>query len=340
MLSPDRYVIPLGSWILVTGSNGYIGSQVVDTLLKLGYNVRGTVRMERPWLHEFFKSKHGPGRFESVVIPRLEDDDSLNTCMQDISGIVHVASDMTMASDPNKVIPPVVSATLNVMKAAQQAGTVKRVVLTSSMCAVGFPKFNGEVVTFDTEKWNDEAVKAAWDENSPAELMPMIVYGASKAEGERAAWNWVKENKPNFSFNSVLPNVNFGRILHPEIGGTMMKITRDLLDGNTLVMNIPPQWRIDVEDDARLHAAALLDPDVVSERIFGVASPFNWTDVIGILQKLRPNNKKIPDPPENEPRDLTNMAPAKRAEELLQSFFGKGWTGIEESLAAGIAGHE
>ncbi|KMU82206.1 aldehyde reductase II, partial [Coccidioides immitis H538.4] len=135
------------------------------------------------------------------------------------------ASDMTMASDPNKVIPPVVSATLNVMKAAQQAGTVKRVVLTSSMCAVGFPKFNGEVVTFDTEKWNDEAVKAAWDENSPAELMPMIVYGASKAEGERAAWNWVKENKPNFSFNSVLPNVNNGASTSKTMLGFMLPLS-------------------------------------------------------------------------------------------------------------------
>lgn len=38
------------------------------------------------------------------------------------------------------------------------------------------------------------------------------VYGASKAQGEQAAWEWVKENKPSFTFNAVLPNANFGRV--------------------------------------------------------------------------------------------------------------------------------
>ncbi|KAL4963383.1 uncharacterized protein BDV14DRAFT_176512 [Aspergillus stella-maris] len=33
-----------------------------------------------------------------------------------------------------------------------------------------------------------------------------MVYAASKAEGERAAFNWVKKNNPGFVFNSVLPD--------------------------------------------------------------------------------------------------------------------------------------
>lgn len=56
------------------------------------------------------------------------------------------------------------------------------------------------------DTWNDAAVKAAWDENTPADVKPFVVYAASKTEGERAAWRWIKENKPEFTFNSVLPN--------------------------------------------------------------------------------------------------------------------------------------
>jgi nucleoside-diphosphate-sugar epimerase len=63
------------------------------------------------------------------------------------------------------------------------------------------------VLIFCIDTWNDEAVKAAWDENTPAEAKPFIIYGASKTEGEKAAWEWVKENKPGFTFNAVLPNL-------------------------------------------------------------------------------------------------------------------------------------
>lgn len=97
------------------------------------------------------------------------------------------------------------------------------------------------------------------------------------------------------------------------------------------------EWYVDVEDDARIHVIALLDPDVKSERLFAFAAPFNWTDIISVLRKLRPRNTKIPDPPENEPRDLSDIVPSKRAEKLLESFFGQsGWIGFEESLEAGI----
>jgi hypothetical protein len=96
---------------------------------------------------------------------------------------------------------------------------------------------------------------------------------------------------------------------------------------------------VDVRDTARLHIAALLDPTVHSERLFAFAGPYNWNDVIDILKKLRPENKKIPTAPEGEGRDLSDVYKAsKRAEQLIRSFFGvKGWISLEDSLAAGIA---
>jgi hypothetical protein len=56
-----------------------------------------------------------------------------------------------------------------------------------------------------TDTWNTATVNAAFDENTPANAKPFTVYVASKTEGERAAWKWVKNNKPAFVFNSVLP---------------------------------------------------------------------------------------------------------------------------------------
>lgn len=38
-----EYALHLGSTIMVRGANGYIAFHVVDVLLELRYNVRGTV---------------------------------------------------------------------------------------------------------------------------------------------------------------------------------------------------------------------------------------------------------------------------------------------------------
>lgn len=70
----------------------------------------------------------------------------------------------------------------------------------------GFQFDNGADTTAAT--WNDFAVDAAWDPKTPAAQLPYYVYAASKTEGEREAWSWFEKNKPNFTLNTVLPDVN------------------------------------------------------------------------------------------------------------------------------------
>src|SRR5437763_255698 len=101
-------------------------------------------------------------------------------------------------------------------------------------------------------------------------------------------------------------------MLVPEKQISSMGFTRLLLIGNDIVMKVIPrrkcllfcfyffsisvswilifvsEWCVDVEDTARLHVIALLDPDVQSERIFAAARPFTWTEVLHILRTLRP----------------------------------------------------
>ena len=89
MAKTDRR-IPAGECVLVTGANGYIASHVVDVLLEEGYNVRGTVRAEKPWLNKLFEGKYGPGRFETSVVPVLEKDHAFDEVVRGVSGIIHL----------------------------------------------------------------------------------------------------------------------------------------------------------------------------------------------------------------------------------------------------------
>jgi NADPH:quinone reductase-like Zn-dependent oxidoreductase len=58
-MSPSQYALLQGSLVLVSGANGYIASHIVDLLLQLGYNVRGTIQAEKGWLDKYFQPKYG-----------------------------------------------------------------------------------------------------------------------------------------------------------------------------------------------------------------------------------------------------------------------------------------
>lgn len=104
-----------------------------------------------------------------------------------------------------------------------------------------------------------------------------------------------------------------------------------------LIMFSLLEYYVNVEDVARIHAIALLDPEVKSERLFAFASPFQWTEIVRLMRKYRPDNEKIPSPPENEGHDLSVVPPAKRAEELLKEWFGQpGWVSLEQSIKDGL----
>ncbi|KAJ5519845.1 aldehyde reductase [Penicillium fimorum] len=341
-MSENNYAIPPGSLVLVTGANGYIASHTIEILLEKGYKVRGTVRGPKPWLNSYFDKKYGQGRFESVVVPTMTDPDTWLQVLENVSGVLHLASDLSFSSDPNTVIPWVKQATVTLLEAAASHESVKRFVLTSSSAAAIIPIPNQEGIRVDENTWNETSIKAAWAESTPTQDRGYHVYAASKAEQERQAWRWMKERQPGFVLNVVVPNTNYGRVLLPEIPGSTMSWLWELLKGDdSLIRKFPPQWFVNVEDTARLHVVALLSPAVQGERIFAFASSFNWTDIINILKKLRPNNKLIPEPPANEGRDLSDIVLSRRAEELLREFFGQpGWIDLERSIAEGIEGLE
>jgi nucleoside-diphosphate-sugar epimerase len=84
--------LPRGSLVLVTGSNGYIASHIVDHLLQLGYRVRGTIRQPKPWLNEYFTDKYGEGKFETAIVPKIDVVGAFKEPLKGVDGIIHAVN--------------------------------------------------------------------------------------------------------------------------------------------------------------------------------------------------------------------------------------------------------
>lgn len=339
MLSDHELALPQGSLIVVSGANGFIASHVVDQFLQAGYRVRGTVRslQRASWLQSFFDKRHGQEKFSLFEVPDMAAPGAFNEAIKGAAGFAHVATPVMQLFDPNEAIPAVVEGTLNALRAAAKESSVKRVVLTSSSTAAASPQPNKEFV-IDTNTWNDEAVKAAWAPPPYEGLQRRLdVYSAGKTQAEQAAWKFIREEKPSFTLNTILPNANMGTILSPEHQGYpstagWVRALWDGFEGHEDLKFNPPQYYVNVQDNARVHVAAMIYQDVVGERLFTFAHPYSWNDILAIFRKLYPQRKFIDDIPDIG-RDLSKVA-NERAEELLRRFGIPGWTSLEDSVKA------
>lgn len=128
---------PNGSKFLVTGSAGFIGSNLVEAILKLGYQVRGLDNLstgKKENIEEFIDHTN----YEFIE----GDIRDLDTCMKACEGIDYVLHQAAWGSVPRSIEMPLfyeevnIKGTLNMMEGARYAG-VKKFVYASSSSVYG-----------------------------------------------------------------------------------------------------------------------------------------------------------------------------------------------------------
>ncbi|KAK5627360.1 hypothetical protein RRF57_003075 [Xylaria bambusicola] len=315
-----NHALPKDSLILVTGVSGYIASNIVFEALEAGYRVRGTTRSAGKTMTDVFQSS----KYEGVVVAHMDKEGAFDDAVKGVHAIIHAASPTQWSSDPEEVVRPAVNSIKSIMTSAMKEPTVRSFVYTSSSAAAITPKPNQEY-TINKDSWNTEVEAYTTEKGDPA-----LVYSASKMQAEHAVWDFAKQHNPNFVVNTVVPNFNIGRIIGK--GSNSSNVILDVFRGNASFMaTFPPQYMIDVVEDARIHLAAAIDCTVVNERIFAFAYPYNWNDVLDIFRELWPDKDFMRNNPELG-RDISRVDNALSLK-LLRKWYGtESYTDLKESI--------
>ena len=154
---------------VVTGANGFVGSHLVDNLLKKNFKVRCIVRKSSnlKWLD---------GKNVEIFDSGLFDKEGLRKALMDANYIFHVAG-VVKSKTKEGYFKGNVGTTKNLLEVAlENSATLKRFLLVSSGTVTG-PSPDGKPL------------------NEKSDCNPITTYGESKLEGENVALSF-KEKLP------------------------------------------------------------------------------------------------------------------------------------------------
>lgn len=296
------------STVLVSGANGYIALHIVKQLIEKGHTVIGTVRREATGED---LSKKFPKNFSFEVVPSLLSETAFNEVFQkhpEIEYFLHTASPVSFHAEDNikEIVDPAIQGTTLALVAAHKYGkNLKHFVYTSSGATLSRPGATDDV---NEELWNDISLEEA-KSNS------ILAYFASKTLAEKKVWSFAKEEKPQFTVNTVLPSYVFG----PQAFDKDAKDLNISVQFVTKLVGLKETDEIpamagpfsDVRDVARFHVEAL-KPETYGKRLI-VTDPVQFTNerIVALIKKNFPKlnlpkaDLNLPVPPQNYKAEAT-----------------------------------
>lgn len=255
--------------ILVTGGSGFISLHCIAQALNQGYKVRTTVRSKAKESNVLagLKNAQPPVNLERLefVVADLLSDEGWTAATTGASLVLHVASPFPASTPEHEddLIRPAVDGTLRVLKAAKAAGSVKRVVVTSSIASIsyGTPLKQGQ--SYTEEDWSDTQGRGS--------VIP--AYPKSKTLAEQAAWEYIKTEGSPMELATVNPGGVFGPPLLIPTESTTCSIVKQMLEGALPAVPNITFGMVDVRDVAALHLLAATKPEANGQRYVCVAGP-------------------------------------------------------------------
>ncbi|KAF4503311.1 aldehyde reductase II [Fusarium agapanthi] len=280
----------------------------------------------RKWLHSqrcraSVKAFFGP-HFELVEVPNISTPSAFNEALQGVDGVVHTAMNMDMNPQNQGVIEYTINSNLYLLEAA--AKDPKRQECCYYAVTSCMRSSNGR--------------RTPWDGQGNPRWHGIVLYGAAKARSEQAAFAWVREHKPSFSFNAGIPNVNFGIAISPEnmsyrsSAAVIDAVVKGYPDAPSI---LPSQWYVDVEDTELLHLVALTLDDVNNERLLAFGGRYCWTVILEILHRRFPGKVLLKDVKESAV-DAGEVDTERSAQILRKMGMLEGFNSLEETLVKAV----
>ncbi|MEI8185991.1 MAG: SDR family oxidoreductase [Chlorobiaceae bacterium] len=255
--------------VCVTGASGFIAAHIVSALLEKGYRVRGTVR-KSPKNYPFLLGLPGASDRLELVEADLLSDGAYDSAVKGCDYVMHTASpyEINVKNPQTDLVDPAVNGTETVLESCLKSGSVKRVVLTSSIAAI---TDEPESMKVFTEK--------DWNTMSSLERNP---YQYSKTLAERAAWDFIMRKKPGFDLVAINPTMVTGPSFGPSLN-TTNRMIRDIMTGVFPgIMDI--SWGfVDVRDVAKAHLLAM-ETDAASGRYLCSAETVHMKELVAHLK--------------------------------------------------------
>ncbi|TGO86465.1 hypothetical protein BPOR_0301g00070 [Botrytis porri] len=216
--------------ILLTGVNGFVGSWILDHLLRQGHFVQAIVRSESKAERVSSDFLAYKPHFKFGIVPNITAPGAYDEVVQSdpsFDVVIHTASSFLykVITDKREFLDPAIRGTLGVLESVKNnAPEVKRVVVTSRCAAI--INFAEKVVcqlqkVSTEEDWNPATSESA------LEGTPNNAYQVSKKFAELAwknfcsitndvfvAWDFVEKEKPNFDLVTLTLPMVYGSLRH------------------------------------------------------------------------------------------------------------------------------
>ena len=314
--------------VLLTGGSGFIAAHCVDFLLQGNHSVVFTVRS-----HDKGKkilSNHpsvSQDKLSYMIVEDIAKEDAFNEAVKSdppFEAVLHTASPFHFkVTDPKKdLLDPAIIGTTGILKAIKQnAPSVKRVAITSSFASIVSP--NGHPDVYNEDSWNPVTMDEALNTDAAT------AYRGSKKFAEKAAWDFVEQEKPNFTLTTLCPPLVLGPVVHyfNDLSSinTSNELVRDLIQGK-MKDGLPPTrvviW-VDVRDLARGHVRAIERDDAQGKRFFITAGSYRTSDIADIIKKNFPDlASQLPEKYERDPKEDPFKYDNSRSKDVLSLEYG------------------
>ncbi|KAH8893892.1 NAD(P)-binding protein [Thozetella sp. PMI_491] len=286
------------SIVLITGATGHVGSATLVHVLRAGYQVRAAVRSEskiagilaRPEIQQL-----KPGsRLTFALVPDITAPGAYDRAVEGVTHVIHIASPLVtgdsvpLSQHDAFFIQPAIRGTLNILEASDSCGTVRRVVMTSSIVAL-IPVAEME----GTERRSPSRPVL------PTDRIPFVegpyhsefaAYAASKVAALQYSEAWVERERPAFDVVYLHPSFVIGRNDAATTPSQAMKGTNAVILAMLLGKRFGPYAgaTVHVDDVARAHLKSL-DPNVLGNQSYILSQTATWNDAKDIARQEFPN---------------------------------------------------